>query len=73
MDEKAVRRLLLDGVKILHPYLRALRAPANMDDSEEREAVMKEIALVAAWLRQARSTAWRLGRAHSASTNEEKQ
>ena len=66
MDELALRRLLLDGVNILQPYLRALNTPSGGDDQSERMAIEKEIALVSEWLRRARGTALKLRRTVSA-------
>lgn len=61
--QRAVRRLLLDGVKILQPYRRELHNSFRKPDgSIDDEAIKKEIALMDLWMKMARTVALKLKR-----------
>lgn len=54
-----LRRLLLDGVKIIEPYRHALLARGGMDD----RAVLNEAKLMETWVKMARVVSLKLRRA----------
>lgn len=60
-----IRRLLLDGVKIIEPYRRELQRShrVGLVIPAEETAIFNEVALMALWVKMARLTALKLKRA----------
>lgn len=62
MNNAELRRLLLDGIKIIEPYRRVLYRSHECDGEVEDEAVKNEIELMQNWVRKARAAALKLKR-----------
>lgn len=57
-----LRRLLLDGIKIIKPYERELRKSHTYLGKFEDEAIANEVALMKLWIKSARIVALKLKR-----------